>query len=514
MSENTSVEVVKFSRKRYLDKVEGCWMGKNIGGTLGAPVEGWRCMHDISFYLNPTDGKPLANDDLDLQLVWLIAAEDKGICNVNERVLGEYWLDRITGPWNEYGVCKANIRNGLTPPLSGSCNNERWHGSNGAWIRSEIWACIFPGSPDRAAKYAYFDSCCDHSGDGIYAELFTASLESLAFVVDDIPALIRLALRRIPEDCRVARAVRLAQVCFDKEMPFVDARNAVLADSEDLGWFQAPANVAFVVLALLYGKRDFGRTVCLAVNCGDDTDCTGGTAGAILGILLGRSNLPEKWTAPIGSEIVTGSINSYIGYRNAKDVGELTHRVARLAEEASLLMPSLPRFSDADADGIPGDYTANIEKTEANTAQLWTRDPNRISFDLPCGVFSCSYEHGPYAVAGRPLRLTFRFQPFDTAEKLVSFRLELPETWTAQPSDGAFLHSRCDSSDVPVLEITPGTLSGAYVYVPVKIQFADRLVPYCVLLPFQCGESRNIGNGGNSEPFAADARADRAARRS
>ena len=30
----------------YLDKMRGCWNGKNIGGTLGAPFEGMRGVFD------------------------------------------------------------------------------------------------------------------------------------------------------------------------------------------------------------------------------------------------------------------------------------------------------------------------------------------------------------------------------------------------------------------------------------------------------------------------------------
>jgi hypothetical protein len=40
-------------------------------------------------------------------------------------------------------------------------------------------------------------------------------------------------------------------------------------------------NVGFSILGLLAGKEDFGKTICVAVNCGKDTDCTGATAGAI-----------------------------------------------------------------------------------------------------------------------------------------------------------------------------------------------------------------------------------------
>ena len=31
--------------------VRGCWLGKNIGGTLGAPFEGQRTLQNVSFYV-------------------------------------------------------------------------------------------------------------------------------------------------------------------------------------------------------------------------------------------------------------------------------------------------------------------------------------------------------------------------------------------------------------------------------------------------------------------------------
>lgn len=34
----------------YLDKMRGCWNGKNIGGTLGAPFEGMRGVFDVRYY--------------------------------------------------------------------------------------------------------------------------------------------------------------------------------------------------------------------------------------------------------------------------------------------------------------------------------------------------------------------------------------------------------------------------------------------------------------------------------
>lgn len=64
----------------------------------------------------------LPNDDLDLQLVWLNAAEEYGK-NVNAEILGEYWTSYVTADWSEYGAGKNNMRYGLMPPISGLYKN-------------------------------------------------------------------------------------------------------------------------------------------------------------------------------------------------------------------------------------------------------------------------------------------------------------------------------------------------------------------------------------------------------
>ena len=151
----------QLNKNEYLDKLHACWLGKNIGGTMGAPYEGTRHALDIQGFITKS-GEPMPNDDLDLQLVWLCAMEDIGADRLNANVLSEYWLDWIPPHWNEYGICKTNLRLGLLPPMSGEVDNEKWKTSNGAWIRSEIWASLAPGAPDVAVKYAVMDAMVDH----------------------------------------------------------------------------------------------------------------------------------------------------------------------------------------------------------------------------------------------------------------------------------------------------------------------------------------------------------------
>ncbi|MDK1031998.1 MAG: ADP-ribosylglycohydrolase family protein, partial [Planctomycetia bacterium] len=190
--------------KEYRDKVYGCMLGKNIGGTLGGPLEGQTGPFDLTFYTTPK-GAPLPNDDLDLQLVWLKCLEERGPF-VDAQVLAEYWLSYIWPDWNEYGIGKANMRLGFSPPVSGDVNNPRWRHSNGAWIRSEIWACLAPGCPSLAARLSYHDTIVDHgTGEGVYAELFTASLEAAAFVESDVMKIIDVGLSMVPAKSYLAR---------------------------------------------------------------------------------------------------------------------------------------------------------------------------------------------------------------------------------------------------------------------------------------------------------------------
>ena len=272
--------------KTYRDKVLGCWMGKNIGGVLGAPFEGIRQFNDdVDFYAQDLTMGPPPNDDLDLQIAWLAAVERYGR-GVNASILGDYWLSYIIPNWVEYGMGKANLRAGMAPPISGALDND-YRNSCGCYIRSEIWACLAPGNPALAAKYAYEDAVVDHSDEGMQAELFCAALQSAAFVESDPWKLIDIGLSYVPEDGKFAAAIRAALDAKKEGLTFHEAivkihetcpgtfgvQSITYAEakkrSEAMGFktvgepgMDAPENVAFAMAAWLYGK-DFGERLVL-----------------------------------------------------------------------------------------------------------------------------------------------------------------------------------------------------------------------------------------------------------
>lgn len=310
----------------FRDRVLGGWLGKNIGSTLGGPYEGRTTPLGLTFY-DPLPDRASPNDDLDLELLWLHALEKHGV-GLTAVELAHEWLDHMRYPWDEYAYATLNLRRGLNPPLSGRFGN--WFkDSMGATIRSEIWAMVAPGAPDVAAALARQDAELDHSGEGVWAAVFLAALESAAFFLHDVPGLLTVGLARIPPECRVARAIRVVQRARAAGKSAIEARAAVLEEVGSPNVTDAPQNLGFIVLGLLYGEGDFGSTICAAVNCGYDTDTTGATVGAILGIMNGRTTMPDSWLEPIGDAITVGW--GIEGVPTPGTVQELTDRTVAVA---------------------------------------------------------------------------------------------------------------------------------------------------------------------------------------
>ena len=78
------------TREEYQNRVLGCFVGKNIGGTLGMPMEWERSKNDVTYYTHDITGDPLPNDDLDIQILWLLALEEQGL-HIDSKILGQYF---------------------------------------------------------------------------------------------------------------------------------------------------------------------------------------------------------------------------------------------------------------------------------------------------------------------------------------------------------------------------------------------------------------------------------------
>ncbi|MFA6814820.1 MAG: ADP-ribosylglycohydrolase family protein [Lentisphaeria bacterium] len=309
----------------YRKKVMGCWLGKAVGGTLGQPYEGCDGPLNLTYY-NPVPTDMIPNDDLDLQVLWACTLDKMASPRIDRDVFADAWLGHVAFPWDEYGIAIRNLRNGIRPPYSGSYDN--WFKDGlGAAIRSEIWACLAPGESDKAAAFAYEDACVDHAGNGIYAEQFWAAVESMAFLESDINKLLDAGLNVIPADSRFATAVRdTREWCKHSDNPMA-IRELILQNYGSENFTDVVMDIPFAIMALILGKGDFSRTICLAVNCGRDADCTTASVGAIMGI-INPDGIDERWLKPIGRKLVLN--DGITGITHPSTLDEFTDMVIDL----------------------------------------------------------------------------------------------------------------------------------------------------------------------------------------
>lgn len=452
--------MLNFSIDTLRDKIHACWIGKNIGGTIGGPYEYTKEIQSLTGYTTPK-GAALPNDDLDLQIIWLKALEERGAKNLTAAVLAEYWLNFIPPSWNEYGIGKSNLTLGLLPPLSGEYENY-WKNSNGAWIRSEVWACLCPGCPDIAIKYAAEDACVDHGiSEGTYAEIFTAAMQSAAFVISDIRALINIGLSKIPAESRLAKSINTAISGYDAGEDWKDVRNRIVADvTADLGWFMAPANVAFVVLGLLYGEGDFKKSLLCAVNCGDDTDCTAATVGALLGIVGGTNAIPDDWREYIGDDIKTVAINS-------GDVWGMVRTCSELTEKIIKLMPCMLTENYADVSITTTDDFGGVNEkalSDRDFAKKLCARP-AYSYDIEFFHTRCrvAFDGSPKIKPGGDLKVHLTFKSIFPEPRNLCLRWILPEGWSVDCDSTLYLrHWYNFPTDMPT-EITATLHAGENV---------------------------------------------------
>ena len=389
------------------------------------PFEGDTNIHEITYYTNLKKGEPAANDDLDLQILWLKAMQENN-AHIDAFKLGKYWLKYIPVNWNEYGVGKRNMRTGFMPPVSGEFDNAKWKTSNGAWIRSEIWACLFPGNPLMAAEFGREDACVDHGmAEGTYAEIFTSAVESAAFIEHDRDSLIKFGLSMIPEECRVAKAVRTAVLAKQEGKDWKEARTVVIKNTEDMGWFQAPRNVAFTIIGWLYGEGDFGKSICIAINCGDDTDCTGATLASIFGIIGGTKAIPDNWRKPVGNKIATVAIS---GFDAPATLDILTDSTVVMTKRV-LAKYKLPVTIGPDKTNLP-DPGQSLKVDRKEIEKLWKLSPWKVVKHNTDWVVVFDYLQEPYIQEKTARKLTASVSNVKGVKEIYKLSIKgLPDDW-------------------------------------------------------------------------------------
>lgn len=415
---------MKLSYQEYVRKVAGCFLGKTVGGTLGMPYEGDLSERTVTYY-DPVPTEMVANDDLDLQVINLEHILQYGL-PVSGRYLGKQWSDNLLGWPDEYGVANHNTLAKIYAPLSGSFNNY-FHGGMGAAIRSELWACLCPGDPALAAKLSRQDSCSDHTDDGMDAEMFLAAVESLAFVEDDYRVLIERGLSFIPQDGRLAKALRDTWKWWEELHDIHEVRVKLLENYYSDNWTDVSINLSLILLAWLAGEDNFSRGICIAAGLGYDADCTCATLGAILG-MRHPEQIEERWTAPIGDALVLSSC--VVGMHEPETINEFCDRLIGICPQILSYYGSEVEIADFPADktvALPLPWAADPEMAE------WPNDKRTAVVALQPMLVHLRYPENVSITPGIPAEFTAILRNPASLPFRGSLEIRVPDGWKCSP---------------------------------------------------------------------------------
>ncbi len=402
----------------YVDRVLGAWIGKSLGGSIGAPYESHKMFGEVSEEVCwPSIIYP--NDDLDIQVVWLEMLEDIGPL-FTQQDLVRYWQQCCWYNFAEYGAFLYNVQRGVNPPLSGAFNNHYFRESEGCPIRAEIWGLIAPGAPRAAADFAQADGELDHIGVSVAAERFWAAATALALVQDNLDDIIR-----------AAHALSVSEASDDEDLlgPIIDMVYALTSQPMPLKrmWLhcvreygdrdcsKAALNFAFSLLPLLYGAGDFKRTIVTALALGWDVDCTAGEAGALLGALFGAQALPADWVNRLGPNL---TCDVAVRHKQAT--------LRQLAEDTCLVgLEMLASGTIETGAGLITDIPAAVQDRLDERQADRVRKHRSVSHAL----FDVTYEDdNPVlwpAPLATPVRLTLDWLGREPADGCLSFRSDL-----------------------------------------------------------------------------------------
>jgi hypothetical protein len=311
----SSGTTVRLSKTVLQNKIRGGWAGKTIGCTYGGPTE-FRFQGTIAWDYTPIPWSedeildyykngPGLYDDVYMNLTFVDVFQKRGL----DAPAAEFARAFAAAPyplWHANQMARSNILRGLLPPASGHWLNNPHADDIDFQIEADFAGLMAPGLPAAAADFCDRIGHIMNYGDGWYGGLYVATMLSLAFVSDNVPWIVEEALKAVPAESSFAKAMRdvidgwRADPADWKKTWFAVTRRW----AEDIGCpdgvfspfdIDAKINCAWVILGLLYGGGDFGRTIDIAARCGDDSDCNPSTAGGILGAALGYDRIPEVW---------------------------------------------------------------------------------------------------------------------------------------------------------------------------------------------------------------------------
>jgi len=399
-------KTVTISSDVLKDKIRGGWAGQVIGCTYGGPTEFRFCGTMIQDYTPIPwdenrmqwyfDNAPGLYDDIYMDLTFVEIFEKEGLdapaeSHAHAFANAEYKL------WHANQSARYNILNGIAPPASGYWENNPHSEDIDFQIEADFAGLMSPGMVNTSSMICDKIGHIMNYGDGWYGGVYVAAMYSLAFISDDVEFFVTEGLKSIPTQSDFYQCINDV-IAWHRQYPADWKRSWFEVEkkwSSDIGCpdgvfhpfnIDAKINAAYIVIGLLYGNGDFGKSIDISTRCGQDSDCNPASVAGILGTMLGYSNIPDYWKKGLDKiedrdfKYTTISLNDVyeISYKHA--LQNIERNGGKINRGSILLIPQKPNPVKYEK-GFTNHYPVELRQIDENDMKLF-KDHTEYIFDF------------------------------------------------------------------------------------------------------------------------------------
>ncbi len=340
------------SRKEYLNKLEGFWLGQSIANWTGLVTEmdkvgnigevktgdfytrddwgksdqpsiwGEGVPSDLSetigFVFRDTNEVWGADDDTDIEYMYqhLLYTNQTSILTPEQIQAG--WLKHIRHEeenylWVSNQMAFDLMKSGMLPPATGHPENNPEFEMIDAQLTTEIFGLFAPVRPDFALKMANLPIQTTARNESEWISEFYVIMHSLASKVnpnltinEQLRWMAEEASKRLPKNSYPADMYDFVLEKYEEGISWEQARDEIYEryqvnqlggyhiTSQNRycnGCFAAGINFAASLVSLFYGEGDFKETIKIGVLAGWDSDNPTATWGGLLGFMLGKDRV-------------------------------------------------------------------------------------------------------------------------------------------------------------------------------------------------------------------------------
>jgi hypothetical protein len=295
----------QMSRTTLRDKIRGAWAAQMIGVSYGAPTE-FKSLGKV--FNGEIKGDDLSNainqDDLYVEMTFAHVMDTIGL-DASTADYGDAFKDTKYRLWHANAAARRNLNRGIRAPLSGHPMYNLHADDIDFQIEADFIGIMCPGLPQTSNELCERVGRVMNYGDGLYGGMFVAGMYAAAYFETDPRRVVESGLACIPAASpygRVIHDVLVWSADEPKDWRAVWQKVEAKWDKDDVCPdgahrpfnIDAKLNGAYVAIGLIYGARDWQKTMEIATRCGQDSDCNPASALGVLGAIRGYDELPQK----------------------------------------------------------------------------------------------------------------------------------------------------------------------------------------------------------------------------